>query len=421
MNRFLAGIVVLVAVFAIGCGGDDESPGASASVTPADNAPTAGPPAESGTPQAEEGTPPADGVATPQETPAAVTGLPSSVDLQRVFPDLSFERLTGLYQLPSGAWLATEQAGRVVLIDRAGLQRSVLQDLTDRVSTDGNEEGLLGLALAPDYIDSEVFYVYYSSANPRRSVISRFDPGGGETVLLEIGEPFSNHNGGQIVFGPDGYLYVGLGDGGSARDPQGNGQNLGTLLGSLLRIDVSGGGAGYSVPPDNPFVGRAGARGEIWAYGLRNPWRFSFDAVTGDLWLGDVGQNTREEIDLIVKGGNYGWNVMEGFDCLGGGSNCDQDGLLPPVIDYANGGGECSVTGGFVYRGSAIAALQGAYVYTDYCSGKIWALRFDGSQVTEQEQIGQADFRVSSFAQDNGGELYLLDHGDSGGVYRLVP
>jgi glucose/arabinose dehydrogenase len=297
----------------------------------------------------------------------------------------------------------------------------VLQDLTDRVSTDGNEEGLLGLALAPDYIDSEVFYVYYSSANPRRSVISRFDPGGGETVLLEIGEPFSNHNGGQIVFGPDGYLYVGLGDGGSARDPQGNGQNLGTLLGSLLRIDVSGGGAGYSVPPDNPFVGRAGARGEIWAYGLRNPWRFSFDAVTGDLWLGDVGQNTREEIDLIVKGGNYGWNVMEGFDCLGGGSNCDQGGLLPPVIDYANGGGECSVTGGFVYRGSAIAALQGAYVYTDYCSGKIWALRVDGSQVTEQEQIGQADFRVSSFAQDNGGELYLLDHGDSGGVYRLVP
>jgi glucose/arabinose dehydrogenase len=414
MIRFVAGTLVLLAAFVIACGGDSESPGASTSVIPANDTPTSGPPAE-------EETPPPDGATTPQETPAAVTGLPSSIQLEGVFPDLSFARMTGLYQIPSGSWLVTEKIGRVMLVDRAGTQASVLLDLTDRVSTDGNEEGLLGLALAPDFVDTGIFFVYYSAADPRRSVVSRFDSDGNENVVLEVPQPFSNHNGGQIVFGPDGYLYIGLGDGGSARDPQGNGQNLGTLLGSLLRIDVSGSEAGYAVPPDNPFVGVAGARGEIWAYGLRNPWRFSFDKATGDLWVGDVGQNTREEIDFVVKGGNYGWNIMEGFDCLGGGSNCDQDGLLLPVIDYENGDGDCSVTGGFVYRGSAIPALQGAFVYADYCSGKIWALRYDGSEVTEHEQIARADFRVSSFAQDNEGELYALDHGDSGGVYRLVP
>ena len=415
-------LFLFASVFA--CGGDDDE-------VPATQAPTSVVTREAGSSPQPEGTPVSTATpgspeagpteAAPSATPQPIAGLPASLALDRVFQSLSFERMTGLYQLPSGAWLVTEQAGRVSLVDRAGTQASVLLDITDRVSTDGNEEGLLGLALAPDYVDSEVLFLYYSAAGPRRSLIARFESGGTETIILEVPQPFSNHNGGQIAFGPDGYLYVGLGDGGSGRDPQGNGQNLSTLLGSILRIDVSGGGAGYSVPPDNPFVDQGSARGEIWAYGLRNPWRFSFDRATGDLWAGDVGQNTREEIDYIVRGGNYGWNVMEGFDCLDGVSNCDQGGLLPPVIDYENGGGECSVTGGFVYRGGAIPALQGAYVYADYCSGKVWALRYDGSQVTEQVQIGQADFRVSSFARDNDGELYLLDHGDSGGVYRLVP
>jgi glucose/arabinose dehydrogenase len=355
--------------------------------------------------------------------------LPSSVGLERVFPELGFQRMTGAYEAPDGAWWVTEQAGRVVRVDPGTATAVPLLDITSKVNSQGNEEGLLGLAFAPDYGTSKAFFVYYSAADPRRSVVSRFIANaadntfsgvGTESIRLEVTEPFANHNGGQLAFGPDGYLYVGVGDGGGGGDPEGNGQNLGTLLGSILRIDVSA-EEGYEVPHDNPFVGRAGAQGEIWAYGLRNPWRFSFDSATDDVWVGDVGQNTREEVDLAVKGGNYGWNVMEGFDCLGGGSGCDQDGLLPPIVDYGHGGGACSVTGGFVYRGSAIPELQGAYVYSDYCSGKIWALRYDGSEVTEQKQIGQADFNVSSFAQGNDGELYVLEHAESGGIYKLVP
>jgi glucose/arabinose dehydrogenase len=422
--RILAPLVLLLA--ALACSGDDAEDATPTSAPVNTSAPNASVTAAPGaTPEADET--PGSTTGPDATAQAAIAGLPGSVSLERVFPNLSFEGLTGLYQLPSGAWLATEQRGRVTVIDRAGTQATVSLDITDRVSDGGFEEGLLGLAIAPDFIDSGAFYVYYSASNPRRSVVSRFassneggDPSS-EQVILEVDQPFANHNGGQIVFGPDGYLYIGLGDGGSGRDPRGNGQNTGTLLGSILRIDVSGGGAGYAVPGDNPFVGQPSALGEIWAYGLRNPWRFSFDAATGELWAGDVGQNTREEIDLIVKGGNYGWNVMEGFGCLDGGDNCDQDGLLLPVTDYANGGGECSVTGGFVYRGSDVAALQGAYVYGDYCSGKIWALRYDGNQVTDERQIAQADFRISSFAQGNDGEIYVLETSQAGGIYRIVP
>lgn len=368
---------------------------------------------------------------TPGESPASeASGLPESVGLERVFPDLGFERMTGMYAAPDGSWYVTEQVGRVTHVTPTdvGVATSVVLDITDRVSTDGNEEGLLGLALPSDFDATGAYYAYYSAAEPRRGVLARFflvppdaDAADGEVVVMEVPEPFSNHNGGQIAFGPDDYLYVSLGDGGSARDPQGNGQNLGTLLGSILRLDVSGGDAGYFVPSDNPFVGKGGARGEIWAYGLRNPWRFSFDTATGELWVGDVGQSTREEVDFVVKGANYGWNVMEGFGCLGGGSKCDTDGLSLPVIDYDNGGGDCSVTGGFVYRGSAIPDLQGAYVYSDYCSGKIWALRYNGSEVTRHEQIGLTGFNVSSLAQGNDGELYVLEHADAGGIYKIVP
>ena len=372
-----------------------------------------------------------DGTASPAESPTVNHGLPS-VKLQRVFPNLSFKRLTGMYQAPDGRWFVTEQAGRITAITPNVPNAAALEilDITDRVSTAGNEEGLLGFAFAPDFAQSRAFYVYYSAANPRRSVISRFIANaasgtaaapGSEMVLLEIAQPFSNHNGGQMVFGPDGYLYIGLGDGGSARDPQGNGQNLSTLLAKLLRIDVSGGGA-YKVPSDNPFVGRQGARGEIWAYGLRNPWRFSFDKVAGALWLADVGQDAREEVDIITRGGNYGWSVMEGSQCLGGGTGCNHDGMQPPIIDYANAGNDCSITGGFVYRGSAVPALQGAYVYADYCSGKIWGLRAQGSVRGENAQIGSAGFNVSSFAQGNDGEIYVLQHSDSGGgIYQLIP
>jgi glucose/arabinose dehydrogenase len=364
--------------------------------------------------------------ASPDAT-APSSGLPS-VRLQRVFPNLTFRRMTGMYQAPDGSWWVTGQEGRIVRIDAQG-QASTVLDISDRVSTDGNEEGLLGLAFAPNFERSRAFFVYYSARNPRRSVISRFianaaggtaSAPGSEQVRLEIAQPFSNHNGGQIVFGPDGFLYVALGDGGSANDPQKNGQNLNVLLGKLLRLDMSGDSA-YKVPADNPFVGRQGARGEIWAYGLRNPWRFSFDTATGDLWLGDVGQGSREEVDIITKGGNYGWSIMEGNECRGGGT-CNRDGLLPPVTDYSSTGEDCSITGGFVYRGSKAGGLRGAYVYGDYCTGKIWGLRTEGFVRSENQQIADADFNISSFAQGRDGEIYVLQHSASGGsIYQLAP
>jgi len=366
-----------------------------------------------------------ESTAAPTPAPTEPSGLPR-VRVERVFPNVRLNRLTGLYQTPDGRWLALEQTGRVMVFpDEQNARASVFLDLSAKVLV-SSEEGLLGLALAPDFAQSGVFYVYYSAPNPRRSVLSRFraegnaaDPAS-ETVILEIPQSFANHNGGQILFGPDGYLYVGLGDGGSARDPMGNGQNLNTLLGKLLRIDVSG-AATYRVPPDNPFVGRQDVRPEIWALGLRNPWRFSFDRETGRLWLADVGQNAREEIDIVAKGGNYGWSIMEGSQCLSGGT-CDRSGLSLPLFDYARVSPHCSVTGGFVYRGRQIPGLVGAYLYSDYCSGFIWALRERDGAVTEQAEIGRAGFQVSSFAEGNDGELYVLEHsGSGGGIYKIVP
>jgi glucose/arabinose dehydrogenase len=367
------------------------------------------------------------GATAPAASSSDPSGIPS-VRLQRVFPNVSLQRVTGLYQSPDGRWFALEQAGRVLMFpDQQDAQARVFLDLTNKVSTAGNEEGLLGMAPAPDFAQSGVFYLYYAAANPRRTVLSRFQAtgdaanAGSERVLLEVSQPFPNHKGGQIGFGPDGFLYVALGDGGSARDPMGHGQDLATLLGSILRIDVSG-NAGYSSPPDNPFAGRQGAAAEIWAYGLRNPWRFSFDAQTGDLWASDAGQNAREEIDLIIKGGNYGWAIMEGSQCLGGGDGCNQNGLTLPVFDYSAGGANCAVIGGFVYRGQAIAGLRGAYVYADYCSGLLSALRRQGNTAGEQGQIAEADFLISSFAQGNDGEIYALEHNSSGGgIHKLVP
>ena len=253
------------------------------------------------------------------------------------------------------------------------------------MSTQGFEEGLLGLAFDPDYSDNGYFYVYYSAANPRRSVISRFsvsenpnvaDPNS-EFIILEVAQPFSNHNGGQVAFGPHGNLYIGLGDGGSGGDPQGHGQNTSTLLGSILRIDVTGtsDGRNYLIPPDNPFVDVPDARHEIWAYGLRNPWRFSFDPMNDTLWLGDVDQNAWEEFDIIGRGVNYGWNIMEGLHCYPSGADCDPTGLEPPIIEYPNPEEGCSTTGGYVFLGRGMPSLVGAYVYGDYCSGNIWGLR----------------------------------------------
>ena len=350
------------------------------------------------------------------------------LDLVRVFPALTFERPVFLTHAGDGSGLLylIEQEGVIHRLgpDTPG-QAEVFLDIRSRVNRGGNEEGLLGLAFSPKFVDSGHFYVYYSAAGPRRSVLSRFTTRadglgdeGSEEVVLEVGQPFRNHNGGMITFGPDGMLYVGLGDGGSAGDPQRNGQNLGTLLGAVLRIDTEQAeeNAPYGIPADNPFVEMTGARGEIWAYGLRNPWRFSFDMETGDLWVGDVGQNALEEVDIVHPGANYGWNVMEGSRCFRSPS-CNADEFQSPVTEYGRDLG-CSITGGYVYRGQRISALKGAYLYADFCSGRIWGLRHDGETVTEQAELARAPFEISSFGEDADGEVYVL--GFDGGIYTLT-
>ena len=353
--------------------------------------------------------------------------------VERAFPNLTFQSLTNLAQPDDerNHMFATEQAGRIRVFpnDQAATRAGTFLDIGGRVSQGDNEEGLLGLAFDPGYRNNGYFYVYYSAATPRRSVVSRFSvsqnnpnvaDSQSEFVIMEIPQPFGNHNGGQLAFGPDGYLYVGLGDGGSSGDPDGNGQNTSTLLGSMLRIDVSGtsGGKNYRIPPDNPFVGSGGAQEEIWAYGLRNPWRFSFDAHTGTLWMGDVGQNKWEEIDVVERGLNYGWKIMEGLHCFSPGAGCDQTALKLPVAEYGHSDG-CSVTGGYVYRGRGIPSLLGAYVYADFCSGKIWGLRYDGGFVTERMLLVDSDLFIASFGQDASRNLYILSRND--GIYRLVP
>ena len=358
---------------------------------------------------------------------SADASLPA-VELVRVFPALTFERPVFLTHAGDGSEFlyVIEQEGVIHRIDPASPGRTdIFLDIRSSVTRGGNEEGLLGLAFSPRFADNGRFYVYYSAASPRRSVLSRFEvrPDGladptSEHVVLEVDQPFRNHNGGMIAFGPDGMLYVGLGDGGSAGDPHRNGQNPGTLLGTILRIATEEPveGATYAIPADNPFAGQSGARGEVWAYGLRNPWRFSFDRATGDLWVGDVGQNAREEIDIVHPGANYGWNVMEGTTCFRTRS-CNADGLQAPVAEYGHNLG-CSVTGGYVYRGQRIPALEGVYLYGDFCSGRIWGLRYDGMDVTAQAELGRASFEISSFGEDADGEVYVL--GFDGGIYTFA-
>ena len=352
--------------------------------------------------------------------------------VEPAFPALSFRRPVHLSYPPDGSnrLFVTLQAGQVMVFDNSeGVQiaRQFL-DIRSRVNDRGSEEGLLGLAFDPEFASNGYFYLYYTAADPRRSVVSRFsvgdDPSTGdadsETVILEVSQPFPNHNGGQVLFGPDGFLYIGLGDGGGGGDPTGNGQDPSTLLGSILRIDVSSIDAtgAYSVPDDNPFAGTDGEeRDEVWAYGLRNPWRFTFDRATGDMWVGDVGQNRYEEVDVVVRGANYGWSVMEASHCFRPSTGCDGSDLTPPVIEYGREGG-CSITGGYVYRGARLPSLLGAYVYGDFCSGKIWALRHDGAGVAEHMLIVDSDPSISSFGEDELGDMFVVSL--DGGIHRLV-
>ncbi len=325
-----------------------------------------------------------------------------------------------------------EQGGRIRLIRNDGLVPIPFLDISNKISN-GGEQGLLGLAFHPQYAANGRFVVYYTNTSGDIRIASYkvtanpevADPAS-EQILLAVPHPsFSNHNGGMVAFGPDGRLYAGIGDGGSGGDPNGNGQNRNTLLGKLVRLDVNAAGQA-TVPADNPFVGQSGMRPEIWSYGLRNPWRFSFDRLTGDLYIGDVGQNSREEIDASTdvaqfgRGLNFGWKIMEGTACFSPSSGCIRTGLTLPVLDYGHSEG-CSVTGGYVYRGSAVPALRGHYFYADYCSGWVRSFRLSGTGITQP--LDWATLRpggqITSFGEDAGGEIYVIL--SSGRVFRIEP
>jgi glucose/arabinose dehydrogenase len=385
--------------------------------------------------------------------PAAAAAWPK-VGLQDAFPGLRIDRPLWLSEVPdgSGRFLIVEQAGRVLLARPGSADRDtkVFLSIVDRNPFVENEEGLLGLALHPGFPTNGLLYVYYSQQRPRRSVISEFkvttaDPNkadlASERVLLEIPQPYWNHNGGQISFGPDGMLYIGSGDGGAGNDPHNNGQNQATLLAKMLRIDVNSRSTiqagwqrqnlAYGIPKDNPFAdepARFGVRKEIWASGLRNPWRFSWDRETGELWAGDVGQDDWEEINLIVKGGNYGWPVREGFHHFKPGPEGAR--FNAPVLEYPHrpeqqAGAQfpehttgLSVTGGYVYRGKKYPALRGVYVYADYNLGTIWGLRYQNGKVVERGTLLEQPKNVVSFAEDSAGELYVLCFDDK--IFKLT-
>lgn len=348
--------------------------------------------------------------------------------------EIQLEQVAGGLSTPTDIQNARDGSGRLFFVQQNGVI-SVLRsggvlpqpflDIRNKTRANG-EQGLLGMAFPPGFAQKQRFYVNYTdlqgntviaqyrvSANPDQADSTS------ENVLLYITQPFPNHNGGQLRFGPDGYLYIGMGDGGSGGDPQNNGQSFGTLLGKMLRIDVESTPGQVTIPADNPFKNRPGARPEIWAFGLRNPWRFSFDRSTGDLWIADVGQNTYEEVNFQPSashgGENYGWNLMEGFHCYQPG--CNPQGLTLPVTEYSHADG-CSISGGFVYRGAISPGLRGTYVYGDYCSGNIWGLERQGSAWNSRLLLA-AGFNITTFGEDESGELYVAN-ASNGSILHIV-
>jgi len=414
VRAVLASLVLAGGLIACGDGTSSPSPSAQAVATP-----TPSPTALSSTPPAPSPT------TSPSRSPGRVgirlatvtSGLRSPLDLAPATDG-------------SGRLFVVEQGGRIVTVKDGAVAPSPFLDITDRV-TAGGERGLLGMALHPAFPSDPRVFVDYTDLDGN-TVVSSFTPSldadvldpASERVILQVEQPYSNHNGGSLAFGPDGMLYVGLGDGGSGGDPQGNGQRLDTLLGKILRIDVDvpdGAETPYRIPPDNPYAdGAGGARPEIWLSGLRNPWRMRFDPPTGDLWIGDVGQSAWEEIDVVrsgQKGLDLGWNVMEGFHCYQPASGCDQSGLTLPVAEYDHGLG-CAVIGGVVAHDPLTPSIDGRYVFSDSCSGNVWLLDPTGDGRREPSLVLGSGRSISSIGSGPDSAVYLTDLG-SGELLRI--
>ena len=343
--------------------------------------------------------------------------------LEQLFPTKTFKRPIAMFEHPvqQDAWYVAEQTGKIWYCPQ-GKKGALVLDLSKNLGT-SNEEGLLNIILSPKFAEDKQVFIYYSLKKPRTSIVASFILDNNkinrrsEIRLLEMSEPYGNHNGGQLAFGPDGYLYIGVGDGGKAGDPHKNGQNLKTLHGKILRIDpfTKKADKNYGIPSDNPLVKNKAARGEIYAWGLRNPWRFSFDRATGEMICADVGQNKQEEIDYIVKGGNYGWNKREGKLPFAG-KETNPNWREPFFVHDRKKG--ISVTGGFVYRGDSIAALQGWYICSDFATGRFWLLDQEKGKLKNSIEISSKKLQVASFVEDKAGELYLMSYA-KGTVYKL--
>lgn len=358
-----------------------------------------------------------------------------SYELEVAFTNLTFVQ-------PVDVQNAGDNTDRLFVVERRGVitvfandqavaSTETFLDISSKVETGNIEQGLLGLAFHPDYETNGYFFVYYTIDGGNTNRLARYnvsagdadiaDPGS-EAVLLEFAKPYRNHNGGQIVFGSDGYLYVAVGDGGGGGDPDDNGQDLTTLLGSILRLDVNSQSLGnYGIPLTNPFaLNTKGYRAEIYAYGLRNPWRFSIDASTGWLWAGDVGQGAWEEIDIIEIGGNYGWDCYEGTHQYTTKPLCDTLSVqIDPIYEYPHSMGNISVTGGHVYRGPTMSSLTGVYIFADYSSGRIWGIGYNGTEVTPVVGLLDSDYMISAFGVDEDNELYVCDFSPSGAQTRI--
>lgn len=359
------------------------------------------------------------------------------IQLLDAYPNLTFNKPVHLTFSPDGT-------NRIFIVEQNGIikvfpndsnatnsQVNIFLNISNKISSSVGEEGLLGLAFHPNYSNNGYFYVNYTAPNPLRTIISRYKVLSGnpnkadslsETVILTFEQPYTNHNGGTLMFGLDGYLYIATGDGGSGGDPFNNAQNTQTLLGKILSIDINDSTqtTKYVIPPSNPFYNNPSAgRGEIFAYGLRNPWKFSQDSFTGLIYAGDVGQSAFEEIDIIESGKNYGWRVLEGFSCYNPPTGCDTTGKTMPIKVYSHLQGDCSITGGYVYRGTRRPELQGAYIYGDYCTGRIWMLRYQNGTITSDSLLIDSPYLISSFGVDQNNEFYVLHHSSNGKIYKF--